>query len=249
MSAAVLQILVLLIMGITADGCAQSSQASEAGTIVEVKLSADGRRAIVQADGEFGRYRTYELVSPNRLVVDLESVQASRGLRIERPKGKAVREIRVGKTDSGTRVVLDFGSHPLPGHRIVRLKDALLVLLGDSPSGDEAVWTAQPAQSSGLAKRFADSTPDLHATSAEDPSGLSVKECRVVNGLIVLEVSDRNTPRARYRIKLGLDLDNLGFHRAHMERIGDATAHSTAKRKPNPPPQAPSRAKKPLSER
>ncbi len=219
-----MQITVLSIVGLVVGVFCQLSLASETGTVTEVKLSADGRRVILQADGEFNRYKTYDLVNPNRLVLELESVHASQGVRIEKPRGKAIREIRVGKTDSGTRVVLDFGPNPLPGHRIVRLKEALLVLLGDSAPGDGAVWTTQPAKSAGSTNRIADPEPYPPARSAEDPSGLSVKECRVVNGLIVLDVADRNSPRTRYRIRLGLDLANLGFRRAHMERIGDPTA-------------------------
>ena len=143
-------------------GFIDRSGASVIGSITDVKLSSDARRLVIEADGPFDRHRVRTASQPNRLIVDLDGAKVSPTVHIHTPSGKAVREIRVGMTDKGSRVVADFGASPIPEHRTLRMKDSILVMFRGSSQPEERALDRSSGRISRQADRAAETRPRVY---------------------------------------------------------------------------------------
>jgi hypothetical protein len=186
------------------------------GKIDDVKLSPDGRRVSIQYAGHVEYPRT-------PMVID------------HRP----IREIRLGKRKKGTRVVLDFGGYSVPDYGIRRLGDYYIIFLGESklldkPSAKRARRAPRPVA---VAKKQAQRSkvPACWAAApATSGTRLKIDSARVVDGMIVLHVSDMNRPSRTYRIKLGVDLDQAGFTTAVIRPLRRKSPASSIPAKTSP---------------
>ncbi len=214
-------------------GSFDPSRASAVGTITEVKLSPDGGRLVIQVDGPFDEHRVSTASDPNRIIIELDGARTSSGVRIEKPPRRDVRDIKVGMTDRGSTVVIYFGANPVPEYRVVRIRDAVLIMLEDSAQSDAAGPIGQPDPSASPRMKppepLSQPRSELTSQGPQGPSGLVVKSCQVINGVLVIDVADHNSPRPTHRIELELDLARLGFKAANIERL-DGTSASPVSR-------------------
>ncbi len=82
----------------------------------------------VRADGEIGKLGILELKNPARLALDLRGVSG----RFDKVAGASlVKGVRIGKTDQGTRIVIDGKGEAMPRYRIERVADGLRVRVGE----------------------------------------------------------------------------------------------------------------------
>ncbi len=217
---------VLLLAGST--GIAQSA---ELGEILEVKATSDFRRVIIKCEGEVGPPAAYELAEPSRLVIDfharLGKMEAKTVFR-----GQPIREIRAGKLPKGSRLVVDFGENRVPQYQIRQIDNYFVVFLSDAPLQSAASEAAAAAPSTPVWEPTSFPAVAASEPAATDTSGLVIKSAKVIKGMIVLEVEDRNGKPKSYRVDIGVDFDQMGFHTAAVRRIkGVAKQHSAPSKK------------------
>ncbi len=193
-----------------------------AGKIEGVKISPDLKRVIVKYKGPVDERMSSSVQRSSLLVIDLAGAILGDVERCTRAGREAGLEVRVSKTNSGARLVLDFGGAAVPEHKIRRVGDYLMVFLRE--------WTpkaAPPAKIAATPLRLAKPAqatppkPDPPARLALDSSGLTIKSVEVVDGLIVLQVANRTKPAGNYRIDLGINFDQLGFSVANVQSIDE----------------------------
>jgi hypothetical protein len=191
-----------------------------AGTITDVKISPDLKRVIVKCEGPIDERMSSSVQRSSLLVIDLAGATLGDVERSTRAGREAGLEVRVSKTNTGARLVLDFGGAAVPEHKIRRVGDYLMVFLGEwtpkaAPPTKTAATPPRPAQPAHAAP--AKSNPPVRL--ALDSSGLTIKSVKVVDGVIVLQVANRTKPAGNYRIDLGINFDQLGFSVANVQPI------------------------------
>ena len=108
-----------------------------AGKIADVKISPDLKRVIVKCEGPVDERTSSSIQRSSLLVIDVAGADLGDVERSTRAGREAGLEVRVSKTHSGARLVLDFGGAAVPEHKIRRVGDYLMVFLGD--------WTPKAA--------------------------------------------------------------------------------------------------------
>jgi type IV pilus assembly protein PilQ len=112
-----------------------SAWADVAGKITGVRLAADERTIVIDAKGDVGKHLARVIGNPNRLVLDFKNTGTAMPLPRVSVGTAGIHEIRVGETNSRTRVVVDFRDQPVPTFKIRRENDQILVILGSSLAG------------------------------------------------------------------------------------------------------------------
>lgn len=199
------------------------AQGADPGRIVEVKATEDFRRVIIRCQGMVEPPAAYELAEPSRLVIDF--LHAGMG-DVEGKKeyvGQSIREIRTGKLPKGSRLVVDFGENPVPQYQIRQIDNYFVVFLSDVPMEPAASAAPAPIRNAPIWEE----TP-FPVTAASDPgptdiSGLVIKSAKVVKGMIVLEVENQSGQPKSYRVDIGIDFDQMGFHTAAVRRMKGIT--------------------------
>ena len=97
----------------------------------------------VGADGEIGRIGILELRNPARLALDLQGVTGRFG---NAAGALLVKGVRIGKTDSGSRVVIDAQGETMPRYQIVRVGSGVDVLVGERSIAQKAGPTPARAE-------------------------------------------------------------------------------------------------------
>jgi len=216
------------------------SHAVPPGRITQVTASPDARRVTVKCDGMMGPHSVSTGTNPSRLIIDVEGMGIVRSPQINAAAKASGLDVRVAKSSSGARVVLDFGTSAIPSHKIRRLGNYLLVFLqewepkaGPSPSIEPRVEPrteprVEPrveTRRTPISNRAAPVAGSKNKKPYEGESPeLSIKSAAVVDGLIVLTVAHRDNPGVTYRIDLGVDIHKLGFSTA---KISSSEAGST----------------------
>ncbi len=213
--------------------------AQQAGRIVDIKLSPDQRRLVVQCEGPIGSHEVRALKTPSSLVIDLHSTQVGQAPGAMKLEHGPIREIRTVRQNSDARVVVDFGEHPVPEHKVRKIGDCLIVFLGEFgpvraaasvPSAPGAIGNKQervtpqaprvqvraPGNESPKAKLTSRITDPKQPRHTIDSTKLFVKSARVVNGSIQMEVAEKHNPRKAYLISLGVDWERLGLKTAEI---------------------------------
>jgi type IV pilus assembly protein PilQ len=91
----------------------------------------DGAAVVhVSADGGIARIGILELKNPARLALDLHGVSGRFG---KADGALRVKGVRIGKTDDGSRVVIDAEGDTMPRYEIVRIASGVDVLVGERP--------------------------------------------------------------------------------------------------------------------
>lgn len=208
------------------------SQAVPPGNITQVTASPDARRVTVKCDGMMGPHTVSTGSNPSRLIIDVEGMGISKSPQINAATKGSGLDVRVGKSSSGARVVLDFGTSVIPSHKIRRLGNYLLVFLqewepkvGPPPRVEPRIEPLmEPRVETRVEKRrtpISNGAVRVAGSKNKRPyeggsPELSIKSAAVVDGLIVLTVAHRDNPGVTYRIDLGVDIHKLGFSTAKI---------------------------------
>lgn len=189
--------------------------------LVEVRIGTDHKRVVVRAQEAIKDYSSFALHRPSRLVIDIPGCSSGDIHRVDPPGKHGSLAVRVSGTRSGARLVLDFKRGAVPAHRVRLLDNCLIVFLGE--------WSVPAGASSSRYLPNREESPlkrSRTSRKASNPAGrfrnhvgrqsgdLSIKSAEVVDGLIVLQVAESNSPERIYRIELGVNLASLGFDSA-----------------------------------
>jgi hypothetical protein len=136
MSAHIRTLVAVTFLILSVSAAVQVPAALASGKIAEVNVSADAQRVSIRTEGNVGRHAESAVSNPSRLVIDIPSATLARPLNVTGAGRECGLGIRAAKSDSGARIVLDFGDGPMPQYRIRKVGHYLLVFIQDwNPSG------------------------------------------------------------------------------------------------------------------
>ncbi len=194
---------------------ANGAVGSATGFLTDVQIAKDQKRIVVRHDGEIGKHAAFVFERPQRLVIDFPSTALGNAPRKINVNGNEIREIRLGQTPSRARLVLDFGSNPVPPFRIQRMDGAVLVTLGGSGARSEDD-PERPAVGPRKALSFATSTSVKEAPKKSRTSPLLVKKAGVEDELVYVELVDKNMSGKTYRLVVDCSLRELVVRHASL---------------------------------
>ena len=84
----------------------------------------------LKADGKLGDYNSFDLQKPTRLVIDLWKVTRKFPEKAVSVNSPYLKTVRLGDHPKKVRVVLDVPTTVIPSHRIDRIGDELMIVLG-----------------------------------------------------------------------------------------------------------------------
>jgi len=120
------------------------------GKVAEVSVSPDVRRVSIKIDGIAGNHAESTAANPSRLIIDIPGAGVGKPLVVKGAGKESGLSIRVAKSESGARVVLDFGTASIPEYRVRRLGSFLMVFLQEwhptIPKPQRAAVQEQPAE-------------------------------------------------------------------------------------------------------
>jgi type IV pilus assembly protein PilQ len=136
-----------------------------ATTVEELKSYAEDSETVIQiiSDGAVGKYNTFELSDPARVVIDVWDVTNKTGVRTLAVESEDIKDVRVGNHPDKVRFVIDLAGDDIPPYVVTK-------------SGDHITVTFRPTQSESADEGVSDEgttvdTPDEAAIAAEDDSG------------------------------------------------------------------------------
>lgn len=207
--------------------------AVDSGRITDVRVSSDLKQVLIRGDGPLGKHSAFVINQPYRLVMDFDSAglgELPAKIRID--KGP-IGEIRLGKVNSRSRVVLDFGSNPVPPYKVLHQGNFMVITLGEGvapiPRGGVAIKPLHVASKPSSNVKAANSAK-VPARS-ESPSGMSITTSGVKDNLIFMELADRNDPKRVYRVAIDFDVKaNVIRHATLSDHAGNIQRFELAPR-------------------
>lgn len=178
------------------------------GSVTGVQMSDDRSKILISFDGTIGKHSTSVLARPARVVIDIDPAVLGSVPPRARPKNGPIEEIRVGSLNTRVRVVLDFGSHPVPAFRVQRTEHAVAVVFGKS----------LPKTALASTSREKPPAPFLVHTRSPKPqaspgrtagSTVQVKTSGVRDNLVFVELGDRSDPRRSFHLVMDVDVQTL----------------------------------------
>jgi type IV pilus assembly protein PilQ len=122
-----------------------------AKSLVDIVVDTSQKDRIIlqlKADGQVGDYDSFSLQKPTRLAIDLWKIKRRFGKKAIAVNSSYLKMVRLGDYAKKVRVVLDIPLKTIPSHRIDRMGDTLIIVLGKR----EVVEAMAPAVPSELAK-------------------------------------------------------------------------------------------------
>jgi len=104
-----------------------------AANLVDVFADTTQKDRIIlqlKADGQVGDYDSFGLHKPTRLVIDLWKIKRRFGRKVIAVNSSYLKMVRLGDYAKKVRVVLDIPSKTIPSHRIDRVGNTLIIVLG-----------------------------------------------------------------------------------------------------------------------
>lgn len=195
------------------------SWTSDSGIITDVKLSPDKKRIVIRTEGHLEGPAACKTSRPSRLTIDFKSADLVQRQAPLKFTNGPIKEIRSARTETGARLLVDFGDYEVPEYRISKIDGCFLVFLGDFKATRSGLRSAARSEEK-AEKGGAFSPVQWEPVPAATGSGkLRIKTAEVVNDLIVLEVADGKNPAREYRISLGVDLRQHGFNTAEIRAL------------------------------
>jgi hypothetical protein len=210
--------------------------------ITDVRISEDLRRVVIKADGPIDCEPAHRLEGASRLAILIPDTTLGDVDRTVRNPDSRELLVYVSSSASGVKIVLDFGKAGVPAFKIKVMDNCLMALLG--PSGSHAA-ASQDRSFSSAAGSSVPPKATLANHHADIPKAfqpgedLIIRSADVVDGMVVLQVASKKNGGRTYKVKLGLNLENLGFNSAIITRMRDEGL--TSQRAPKPPAVASTR--------
>ena len=205
------------------------------GAISSVRISPDMRQIVIRAEGLLGKHSAFAFEKPYRLVVDFDSTslaKISNKIKLEKPP---INEIRLGKLENRARVVIDFGSYPVPAYAIERQDNMAVIALGETgparpenlpePAQDhekrqpkKPTVNSKPTTPKKEPARTVESVPaptpirtsppqQVQTSKAETQKPVHViKKALLSNDLLLVEMQDPSNPANSCSLALEIDL-------------------------------------------
>lgn len=103
-----------------------------ASRILRVESSTEGPNTVIKivTDGTVGDFKSFDLDSPSRVVVDVKDVENSTGKRSVQLNGRHIKAVRIAEHDGKARLVLDAAKKALPPHSIYKTGDTIVLTFG-----------------------------------------------------------------------------------------------------------------------
>lgn len=130
-----------------AEVSAPAESLAPAKAIVSVEVDSDATSAVVKisADGSIGRYNSFEIENPARIVVDVWGIDNLSGTQRVKGDDKFVKRVRIGRHPEKVRFVFDTRGTEIPPYMVEKEGDTLLLTFGEQENG-EVVVAEQPVQ-------------------------------------------------------------------------------------------------------
>ncbi len=201
---------ILAVACILAVGAVAIASAYKFGDITGVRLSPDLKHIVIECDGPVGDYEAFVIGQPYRLVIDFEGTGLGRFKRVMKVARKPIDEIRTGSSGSKSRVVVDFGSIPVPPYKIHRENNRVLVVLGRASGGSPVVTgRRKPARQRHARKRPGPPEVRRASPSSSDDASFRLRSSSVSGDTVVLELLDAKNKDKACRIELKMDVDAM----------------------------------------
>lgn len=97
--------------------------------ITDVKISPAGDHVLLTSTGPISAHEDFLVGNPNRLVIDFIGARFGRVDTIRPPQGAPVHSIRFSPRPDSARMIVDFGTNPVPPYRIHRENTRAVVIL------------------------------------------------------------------------------------------------------------------------
>lgn len=214
---------ILILTAIVFVAVNRDAEANSPIKITAVKISRDMRRVVVKGNGPISTEHLYRLEGKSRLAIMIpDAVLGDMDRTIRNPDDNALL-VYVSPAGTGVKIVLDFGKTGVPDFKIRVLDDCLIALLG--PSGSHA--SASQDGSFGAAAGSAGPQKPVEARQqpleipaiSRETGDLTICSAEVIDGLVVVQVASKENGGRKYKIKLGLNLEDLGFNSATVSRV------------------------------
>jgi tetratricopeptide (TPR) repeat protein len=98
---------------------------------IEISVKVDGVKVDIKGDGLIPEYKSFELASPTRLVVDLPDLSNASGKKEIDVGSRLLKHIRIGQHPDKLRLVFDVSEAKLPPYQLTRKGQELKLTLGE----------------------------------------------------------------------------------------------------------------------
>ncbi len=148
---------------------AQEPVASKDKKIQEITISAHPNFLEVDITGNepLGKYRSFKLINPPRLVLDFPGFKNATGTRKFGVGSAWLKEIRLGEYAEKLRMVFTFPDKKIPPYFVRQEEKALLVILGTE---EESVLSTSPPRTVKVAEK------EVKEVEAKEIEGKEIKE-------------------------------------------------------------------------
>ncbi|MCA1959572.1 MAG: AMIN domain-containing protein [Desulfomonile sp.] len=206
-------LVLVMILAVNPPACG----ASGPGIITDVRVSRDLKRIVIHSQGDVPEPAVYKPTKPSTLVLDFGKAVPAQKLGRMKLAGNRIREIKIDRVGTGTRVTVDFGGHAVPPYRVRKIEDCFLVFLGEFKLSPESIAeghvhreTSKVRQVGGSGSRW------VAAPAASGPAKLMIKAAHAQGNEIEVDVADRRFPEKVYRIRLDVDLSSPALDAAEI---------------------------------
>lgn len=222
--------------------------AADTPNILGVQVSPDAKQIMIKGDGPLGKHSAFVISQPYRLVVDFEAAglgQVPARTKINRDR---INEIRLGRVNSRTRVVADFGENAVPPFKLYHQDNLVVITLGDAPPSTASVeprLAPRPSVARASNKPVAVARSTKSPPRTEKQSGVSMKASGVKDNLVFMELADRSDPKRVYRLAFDFDLAARRIKNATLSDNSGAVSRFEIAAV-NPPPDSQEEKGKPV---
>jgi tetratricopeptide (TPR) repeat protein len=98
---------------------------------IEISVKVDGVKVDIKGDGLIPEYKSFQLASPTRLVVDLPDLSNASGKKEIDVGSRLLKHIRIGQHPDKVRLVFDVPEAKLPPYQLTREGQELKLTLGE----------------------------------------------------------------------------------------------------------------------
>jgi type IV pilus assembly protein PilQ len=171
--------------------------------LVDISVDTSQKDSVtvqLKADGQLGDYNSFDLQKPTRLVIDLWKIKRRFSKKAISVSSSYLKRVRLGDYPNKIRVVLDIPSKAIPNHRVDRIGNTLIIVLGKK-GAVTALAPAVPPQPQAIEKAAArgeEGVSPLLAPLTGELTGIDFKQLEDKSRIIV-----STSAKATYHIAKG----------------------------------------------